>query len=237
MKIAICDDQQNALEHTMTKIRAGCPHNKIMTFHRISNLFQEIKNGMKFDLVLMDIEWDGEKKDGIDFATELYNLSPKTKIIFITGYPQRYSQHVFLKNTNLRGFMAKPIDTDILLKNMEKIKNEIILEESRKLILKFNGIITLVDPDDILYIESRGHTATVHTTDNRHFCYEKLNDLAKRLPEQFALTHKSFLVNMDKIRRIERGLVLLEKDNDIPISKSRYNELRDKYFRYIASNI
>jgi DNA-binding LytR/AlgR family response regulator len=185
----------------------------------------------------MDIEWDGEKKDGIDFASELYNLSPKTKIIFITGYPQRYSQQVFLKNTNLRGFIAKPINDDILLKNLEKIKNEIIVEENRKLILRFNGIITGVNPEDILYIESRAHTATVHTTDNGHLCYEKLNNLAKRLPQQFVLTHKSFLVNMDKIRRIERGQVLLEKDIDIPISKSRYNDVRDNYFRYIASNI
>jgi DNA-binding LytR/AlgR family response regulator len=167
----------------------------------------------------------------------LYNLSPKTKIIFITGYLQRYSQQVFLKNTNLRGFIAKPIDTDILLKNMEKIKNEILLEDNRKLILKFNGIITRINPDDILYIESRAHTATVHTTDSKHLCYEKLNDLAKRLPQQFVLTHKSFLVNMDKIHRIERGQVQLEKDIDIPISKSRYNDVRDNYFRYIASNI
>lgn len=237
MKIAICDDQQNALEHTLMKIETVSPKTETMSFLKIADLFQKIKDGIKFDVVLMDIEWEGEQRSGMDFASELYNLSPKTKIVFVTGYPERYSQQIFLKNTNLRGFVSKPIDTDILLKNLEKIKDEITLEENRKLILKFNGIVIGVDPDDILCIESRAHTATVRTIHGGHLCYEKLNDLAKRLPGHFIITHKSFLVNMDKIRRIERERVVLEKGMETPISKSRYNEVRESYFRYIGSNM
>jgi len=58
-----------------------------------------------------------------------------------------------------------------------------------------------------------------------------------RLPDNFIFTHKSFLVNMDKIRRIERESILLEKDVRIPISKSRQIEVRKNYFCYIGSNI
>jgi len=237
MHIAVCDDQQGALEHTISKLAEICPNSEIMSFHKISDLFQKIKGGTKFDVVFMDIEWDGEQKIGIDFASELYKLSPKSKIIFITGYPERYSQQIFLKNTNLRGFIAKPIDVDVLRKNIDKITDEIALEENRKLLLKFNGVIIGVDPDDILYVESRAHTATVHSTDGGYLCYEKLDELAKRLPRQFITTHKSFLVNMDKIQRIERERVMLEKGMQIPISKARYNEVHDCYFRYIASSI
>ncbi|MCL2839378.1 MAG: LytTR family DNA-binding domain-containing protein [Defluviitaleaceae bacterium] len=237
MRIAICDDQQHGLEHTLTKIRTVSLQSEIAIFLKISDLFQQIKEGVKFDAVLMDIEWDGEDRSGIDFASELYSLSPKTKIIFVTGYPERYSQQIFLKNTNLRGFIAKPIDADILLKNLEKLKDEMLLEENRKLILKFNGVIKGVDSDDILYLESKLHTVTVYTTDGEHLCYEKLSDLAKRLPRQFVTTHKSFLVNMDKIQRIERERIVLGKNIEIPVSKARYNEVREHYFRYIGSNM
>lgn len=236
MRIAICDDQQSAIEHTITKVSSLGLQSEIMSFLNIADLFQKIKDGEKFDVVFMDIEWDGEQK-GIDFATGLYDLSPKTKIIFITGYPERYSQQIFLKNTNLRGFISKPINAAILQKNLEKIKSEMILDANRKLILKFDGIVIGVDPDDILYIESRAHTATVYATDGGHLCYEKLDALANRLPGQFILTHKSFLVNMDKIQRIERERVILEKGMEVPISKHRYNEVHDGYFRYIRSNI
>jgi len=97
-----------------------CPQSEITTFLRIAELFKKVKDGERFDAVFMDIEWDGEEKGGIDFASELYKLSPKTKIIFVTGYPARYSQEIFLKYTNLMGFIAKPINIDILQKKYRK---------------------------------------------------------------------------------------------------------------------
>jgi len=236
MNFAICDDQQDALEHTVKQVGSVGFQSEVTSFLDISDLFIKIKDGVFFDAVLMDIEWDGEQK-GIDFAMEIFKLSPKTKIVFVTGYPERYSQQIFLKNTNLRGFISKPIESGVLLKTLEKIKDEAIQEENRKLVLKFSGSVVAIDPDDIIYIESRRNTATVHTTNTQHLCYEKLDDLGKRLPGHFILTHKSFLVNMERVWRIERERVILEMGMEIPISKSRYNELYDSYFRYIGSNI
>jgi len=96
---------------------------------------------------------------GTSFAAKIKNGSsneassvpdfPKTKIVFVTGYPERYSQQIFLENTNLKGFIAKPINLDILTKSLKKIKDEILAEENRKLILKFNGVAVGVDPDSI----------------------------------------------------------------------------------------
>jgi len=142
-----------------------------------------------------------------------------------------------LENTNLKGFIAKPINLDILTKSLKKIKDEILAEENRKLILKFNGVAVGVDPDSILYIESHAHAVTVHSTGGEYICYDRLSVLVNRLPDNFIFTHKSFLVNMDKIRRIERESILLEKDVRIPISKSRQIEVRKNYFCYIGSNI
>lgn len=236
MRIAICDDQQSSLEHVVAKVRSLGLSCEISSFLDISVLTQQIRDGINFDTILMDIEWEGEQR-GIDFAAVLYTLSPKAKIIFITGYPENYSQQIFLKNTNLRGFVAKPIDTEILSKNLKKIKDEMVAQESRKLLLKFNGAVVGIDPDDILFIESRGHKATVCSVDGEYICYEKLDALAGRLPGHFILTHKSFLVNMDKVRRIDRESVMLIKNIEIPLSKSRQGEVRESYFRYVGSNI
>ena len=236
MRIAICDDRQDVLAHADSLISSLEPHCETSQFSDILSLFQEMKGGAEFDAVFMDIEWEGEQK-GIDFAEQIYSLSPKTQIIFITGYPERYSQQIFLQSTNLKGFIAKPPDPDIMRKHLERIKHELTAQERGKLVLKYNGIVSAVDPDDIVYIESRAHTATIHSMDGEYLCYEKLNTLAKRLPGQFILTHKSYLANMDKIRRIERESVILEKQMEIPVSKSRQTEVRESYFRYIGSTI
>jgi len=236
MKIAICDDQESVLKHVIKHVESVEIHSEIEAFLSISDLYEKIRNGSNFNTVLMDIEWHGEQK-GIEYASEIYKLSPKTKIIFVTGYPERYSQQIFLKNTNLKGFIQKPIDEKILLLNLIKIKDELILEENKKLVLKYNGTVVAVDPDDILYIESKLHTATVHSISCKHICYEKLDVIKKRLPNYFINTHKSFIVNMDKVQFIERERVILTDNKEVPISKSKYNEFQSNYFRYIRSII
>jgi len=237
MKIAICDDQKNALDHTYMQVSASCPQSEITAFLKIPDLFQALKAGEKFDVIFMDIEWEGEQKIGIDFASEIYNLSPKSKIIFVTGYPERYSQEIFLKVTNLCGFIVKPSDINIIEKHIAKIRNEAALESSRKLILTFNGAVTSIDPGDILYIESRARMVTIYVAGRTHSCYEKLVNLINRLPRQFIFSHKSFLVNMDKIRRIERERIVLVNNMEVPVSKYRYNEVRSSYLSYIESTM
>ena len=236
MKIAICDDNQMALAHVEAQAgMLGAPY-EISSYPDATDLLRTIKDGADFDAILMDIEWGGEQK-GIDFAAEIYRLSPKAGIIFITGYPERYSQQIFLANTNLKGFVAKPVDAAILQKNLEKIQGEIAARESRKLTIKSKGRIVAVDPDDVLYIASRAHTATLHLQASEYLCYEKLEALAMRLPGQFLFTHKSFLVNMDKIRYFERERAILEDGREVPVSKSRQAEALESYFRYIRSMI
>jgi len=237
MKIAICDDQQSNLEHTAALVRQTGIQCDVSQFCDISVLLREIESGADFDAILMDIEWNGEQR-GIDFASEIYLRSPEAKIVFVTGYPERYSQEIFLKTTNLTGFIAKPADISILTRNLEKIYAGIKARENhRLLLLRYGSDVTSVDPDDILYIESRAHTATVHTSDGGHLCYEKLNDLATRLPSHFVTTHKSFLVNMDKIRRIERERALLDNGMEVPVSKSRLHEVRERYFHFVGSRV
>ena len=55
-----------------------------------------------------------------------------------------------------------------------------------------------------------------------------------RLPETFLQCHKSYIVNMNEIRRIERNRIIMTNETEIPISKSRYGDTRSRYFRYMA---
>lgn len=237
MKIAVCDDQKEQSNHIMTLIATVAPHCDTTPFNHIKDLYSAIKANTHFDVLLMDIEWEGQQKTGIDFANELHTLSPKTKIVFVTGYPNRYCQHIFLKNSNLQGFVAKPIDADILRKTLVNVQNLVMQEKSRKLLLKFGKSHICIDPYDIVYIESRGHTVTVYTTQDTHVCYEKLTNLEKQLSNKFICTHKSFLINMDKIKRMERECVILCTGVKVPVSKAKFAEVKDCYFRYASNNI
>lgn len=87
----------------------------------------------------------------------------------------------------------------------------------------------------IRYIESNAHQLLIHTISGEVALYEKLDVYEKKLHKDFLRVHKSFLVNMQYIRRIEMKEVTLQDGTVLPVSKTRYSVSRDKYFRYMRA--
>ena len=84
----------------------------------------------------------------------------------------------------------------------------------------------------IIYVACQGHKLEMHIQTEKkrevRVVREKLDDLEKRLSgSNYLRVHKSFLVNGDYIQNICRYEVLLSSGRKIPISKSRYKEVRE----------
>ena len=236
MRVAICDDESIALEMFHEQLKEIREITQIRTYLASADFLLSVENGERFDLVFMDIDWK-EEKTGIDFAADLLKLSPLTQIIYVTGYNDRFSQQIFLKNANLCGFLVKPVNMDTLLQLLEKAKEKMVLQEEEKLVVKGSGIIHAIPYQEISYFESAGRKLVIFTLDGKIEIYEKLDDLRKRLPEGFLQCHKSFLVNMNHIRRIDKNHILLKSGTEIPISRAKYAETRERYFRYMGETL
>lgn len=86
--------------------------------------------------------------------------------------------------------------------------------------------------DDIFYLESMGHLVVIHTKKGDYRSYDRLEKVKERLPGNFVHCHKSYVVNMDCIQRIDKNRIFLINSKELPISKSRYGETRERYALY-----
>lgn len=57
---------------------------------------------------------------------------------------------------------------------------------------------------------------------------EKLEDSLKRLGETFAMSHRSYIINLKMIQEISKDSALLADGTSIPISRSYYKALKDQ---------
>lgn len=74
-----------------------------------------------------------------------------------------------------------------------------------KLPVSVQGQIALVDLRHVTYIRAKGHYAQVHTLERDFFCNMSLGQIESRLPTaKFMRIHRSCLVNLDYVCRIER---------------------------------
>lgn len=234
MRIAVCDNDSVILEDIKYKLHMCGQTEEPFLYSDIELFFKELEEGEGFDLLFLDLHW-GEDLTGIDYAKRLNVVAPQLKIIYITGYNDRFAQYILLEKVNVIGYLTKPINEELLGRYLAKVKEE--EEQQKYLTFQQKGKTISLLAEAIIYIESDNHTAEIFTDTESYVVYEKLGDLLARLPESFIQCHKSFLVNMNWIKRLETKKLLLQNSKSIPVSKSRISGTRSAFFRYIGQQL
>lgn len=236
MRAAVCDSDgavvnliKEVLEHTSGIDRCD-------GYTGLSFLTEALETGEEYQLIILAIEWDG-KAEGLETAARIQAMSADVRIIYMTEYPLKYVQQIFLQPTDLSGFLIKPVNGEILQRYIRNILTG--KEEGRmdSLMVKNKRGIFSVRFGEILYMESESHVITIQTKTDKHSCYGRLEKLLEQLPESFIQCHKSYVVNMKEIRQIEKNCIQMENGLVIPISKSRYSDTKNRYIHYMEAFI
>lgn len=235
LNVAVCDDSGAFLQEAETVLRRDARIGEIRLYDTPERLLEAVLEGeIRIDLVLMDIEFDA-KKNGLTAAEELCRARPEIQVIYMTGYNDRFAQHILLSQVNLAGYLTKPLDASVLTRYLDKLYKISALKSFFTFSVRGQQISVLTEA--VLYLESRNHTVVIHTDDGDYTVYEKLSELAKRLPAVFVRCHKSYLVNMNRIRRLSGDEIWLSEALMIPVSKRYLLPTREAFFRHIGQEL
>lgn len=193
---------------------------------------RELKMHSDIDLLFLDINMP--KITGLTFYKSLQN---PPDVIFTTAYPQ-YAVDGF--EVNAIDYLLKPFSFERFLSAANKVleKKSIInnVQEDNFLLIKSNKVIHRVSPDEIEYIEAYGDYVKVYVQNNcivTNSTFTKmLNQLSQKL---FRRTHKSFAVNLNKVKSISANEVITIK-NKVPIGQ-KYREDFLSYFKKNKLNL
>lgn len=232
MKVAVCDDRKESLEQVEDLLKEVSCVTEINLYSDMDFFLEEVQEGKTYDVVLMDIHWKTERT-GIDFAEELTQLSPCTRVIYITAYAMDYVEDMFGRTASPAGVLIKPIKKERLKLLLDKIQEQ-MKQQNDVLVIKYKSIVRNIPYHDIMYLESDLHKVNVVLEEQSHQCNERLSQIAERLGDQFLVCHKSYIVNMEYVKEFRYSKILLKNDVVIPVSKTRYAEARQKFFRYVA---
>lgn len=102
MVIYAIDDEQNALEYIIRKIKSAEPDAEVYGFDNAKSALESAEK-LKFDVAFMDIQMP--EIDGITLAKKFKKLNPKANMIFVTGYSE-YTMDAFAVDAS--GYLLKP---------------------------------------------------------------------------------------------------------------------------------
>jgi DNA-binding LytR/AlgR family response regulator len=187
-----------------------------------------IEKKQSYDLIFMDIYM--RRSNGIDVAKMIMEKDEDTKIVFTTGS----DQHALAAyDMDAIGYLLKPIDVEKCIKIIDRFVLE-FMKRDKTILFKTGGKMVKIKYDDIVYVESQNTVILIHCTEKRVLkIYGKLDDVETQLnDERFLRSHKSFLVNMNHIKRVEDNFIT-DNDEMIIIRTRGGGSIKNLYFDYI----
>jgi DNA-binding LytR/AlgR family response regulator len=179
-------------------------------------------------LIFLDIEMP--EMSGIDFLRSLTVLPQ----VIIYSSQEKYALEMY--EYDVTDYLLKPVLYPRFIKAVSKARErfdrkESLSKKSTEIFIKNNSSLVRVKYDDILWIEALENYVVVNTFKDKYTIHFTMKAISDKMPmDKFVRVHRSFIVNMSKIKVIEDNSVIIKTESGnkiIPIGKSYKDKLMD----------
>lgn len=206
MEFVICDDEKLFRSNVRKIIDKMLINNddyyEVTEFAKFDQSFQKKIKENKSKIYILDIEIK-DSISGIDIARQIRKNDWESIIIFVTSHNELGYQALKAK-IMLLDFISKYDDFE---NNLEiTLKKAISLVNNRKTIkFDMDGVSYIIHLNDILYVEKDtvDRKCIIKTTYTEISVNKTLNYMLQVLDNRFYLSHRSCVVNTEKIRKVD----------------------------------
>jgi len=196
-------------------------------------------SNFKPDLIFLDIQMP--KINGFEM---LEIISETPSVIFTTAFDE-YALKAF--ETNALDYLLKPFSKERFAQAIQKWQSSKLVvidakqleeitykqpDEQLRIVVKDNQEIRIIPTNEIEFLEAYDDYVKIHHAGKVYLKKKTMNYFEKTLPKQFVRIHRSFLLNIHELTRIESFeknsyVAILRSGKRIPISRTAYVPLKE----------
>ena len=238
IKVAICDDEEKAValhEQIVRKcLQSEGIGYEITTYTQSRNLIYDITDdGFFYDLILLDIEMPGIS--GMEIPQQLKGFLPNVRIVFVTSHTEyaidafELSIFRYVPKNNLEVKLAAAVTDAAKLIELEAGQEYTIQTASR---------MEKIPYKDIFYIQRDGKNASIISSVGIAKVRKSLQQVFDELnTPEFIFVDRGCIVNIIQIMKISDGMVVLKNGEQLPISRSHLQEVKQKINQFWGAHI
>jgi two-component system LytT family response regulator len=240
MKVVIIDDEMLARSIVKEYIQR---HPQLEIVAECSDGFEGVKAIQQYqpDLIFLDIQMP--KINGFEMLELIEN---RPAVIFTTAFDE-YAIKAF--ESHAIDYLLKPFNQErfdkAIAKWMEQrsktleARTEELLEtashfpsQSSRVVVKNGSKIKIIPVHDIFYLEAADDYVKIHTQEGYFLKNKTMNHFEHSLDQhQFVRSHRSFIVNVQQITRIDpyekdNHVAVLRNGAKVPVSRGGYGRLK-----------
>lgn len=200
----------------------------------------EWEQDQAWNALFFDIQMPG--LNGVELAKKIRREDRRVAIVFVTGVTDYLLEGYEVEALY---YLVKPVDADKISICMERILARYNEQERQRVILaeaeeyadgKPVSRVTLwLQPEDIVYVEAFSHNTALYTKEKCYLVREGISVWRERLAgEVFCSCHRSYLVNLFHVARLEREAVVLDDGRRVPLSRRSYREVNQAFICFYS---
>jgi len=189
-------------------------------------------------LYFLDVDLQSDI-NGITLAERIRGYDPRGFIVFITAhgdtlqltfkYKVEALDFIVKNDKNLETRICECISSALTKYNTKAETNKD--NDARFIFKRANGSLLSLFTSKILYFEAsqaKSHRIIVYLEDSVYDFYGSLNDVERTIDEAFYRCHKSFIVNLRKITKIDddKSMVHFENGLHCPVSTRKLSKIK-----------
>lgn len=190
-----------------------------------SNAFEAGMAIQKYDIDLVFLDVEMPEMSGLEFLEKFKEIP---QVIMVTS-EKKYAFDAF--RFDVTDYISKPIDMERFTEAVDRARyyeqNLVKHKEDDYLFIKADGVMVKLLPSEIAFVEAMGDYVKVQTLEKRYIVHSTMKAFVAKLPLDFQRVHKSFIVNINHVERLEDNHVYGSKF-EIPVSRTYKKELKDK---------
>lgn len=225
MRIAVCDDDQGALQRITDLIRQYDVRIRVDGFLSAAALLACTED-TSFDAVFLDIEMP--EPNGYEAAKTLVSRDTHPLIVFVT-HTSTYA---------VRGYgiafryLLKPVDLETLSTVLRDIEDAISAD---RITLKADGTEYVLSIGELEYAEVLDHVVTLKTRGKSVAFRGTLKELEAQLPAKvFCSPHQSYIVNLNDVRLADKDEIVMKSGAVIPVSRRKRQDFLRRFHAFLG---
>ncbi len=239
IRCLVIDDEPLALRQIRGYVQKT-PFLELVATCRSAADAQIILQQQSIDLIFVDINMPDIT--GLDFVRSL-DTEMRPLIIFTTAYSE-YAVDGF--RLNALDYLLKPFGLDEFTRaaykaqnyiEMKRLSEEVITEQANEsdesgcISVKADHKVTLIKCADIVYVESDSEYVRFVLEDgSKIMTLLRLKNVEMMLPsDMFMRVHRSYIINMRRIKSYSKGKVYVGEGVELPIGEN----YRDSFMAYV----
>jgi len=237
LKAAIVDDEELARGYIRELLG---PHPDIEIVADCANGFEAVKaiGETAPDLLFLDVQMP--KLDGFE-VLELIDPTRSPVVIFITAYDQ-YAMRAF--DAHAVDYLLKPFDAARFERALARARQRLgerqvpqpVIARAtvrERILVKDGARVHVIPIGKLDYVEAQDDYVALHSEGRSYLKQQAIGEIEAMLdPARFVRIHRSAIVNLERIARIEpygkdSRLAILTDGTRLPVSRSGYSRLME----------